>query len=408
MAYTFVGIEKRIYIDPPVAPATSLDIDVQDLYSRWKDWTLEGTNLQWEAAFRTFGGDTTIQGQTAPKYFFLTNGWRVIVDGFDATFATNLYTDEGDSAVITLNGGTAQIKNSDAPIIEYVQNEIPLGYNAEYIYVAGTTGSDETGDGTLANPFATVDAARTIALSNNINKIFLLKGPINLNGVNYSNIGIYAHVPNIVVTLSDGSDFTNTSFNNVKLMGSTNLGRITCNGCDINGLSGFEGYLINTGINVGGITFRENTSNYMIDCYNSAINTNPILDFNNLGIVRVTARNFSGGIQISNMTDLEDYLSIHFTSGNCVINNSNTAGNIQIGGTVKLTDNNNGTTVNKDDTINEILGIDTGNLSVSVDEVAIANAVWSKQISELMTGEGTVGAHVSKELLTVIKYLALK
>ena len=407
MAYTFVGIEKRIYIDPPVAPATGLDIDVQDLYSRWKDWTLEGTNLQWESAFRTFGGDTTIQGQTAPKYFFLTNGWRVVVDGFDATFATNLYTDEGDSAVITLNGGTAQIINSDAPIIEYVQNEIPLGYNAEYIYVAGTTGSDDTGDGTIANPFATVSAGRTTALANNINKIFLLNGPHTLSG-DYSNIGIYAHIPNILVTLTDGSDFTNTSFNNVKLIGSMNSGPITCNGCDINGLNGFKGYLINTGINVNGIGFQENSSSYIIDCYNSAISTKPIFDFNTLGIVRVTARNFSGGLEISNMTDTEDYLSIHFTSGNCVINNSNTGGNIQIGGTVKLTDNNAGTIVNKDDTISEILGIDAGNLSVSVDDVAIANAVWSKQISELMTGEGTVGAHVSKELLTVIKYLALK
>lgn len=402
MTYTFNGNEKRIYID-----ALTPDVDVEDLYSRWKDWTLEGTNLQWEPAFRTFGGDITITGQTAPKYFFLINGWRVVVDGFNSTFATNLYTDEGDSAVITLNGGTAQIKNSDAPIIEYVQGENTLGYSAEYIYVSGTTGSDEFGDGSLNNPYATPISAKVTAIENNINKIFVLDGTHTLNG-DFSNFSIHSYMPNISIILTETGTYRNTSFNNIILSGTMISGPITGNGCDVNGLNGFKGYLINSGINSGGITFQPNSSNYIIDCYASGFNINPFLDFNINGIVRVVCRNYSGGVDIRNMTNSQDYLSIHFVTGNAIINNSNTDGTIDVGGTVNLTDNSNGTIVNKSDTINEILGIDGNNLSVTVDEVSIADAVWNKQISDLVGQDGTIGKHVSKDLLTVIKYLALK
>ena len=402
MSYTFVGSEKRIYID-----VSTPDVDVEDLYSRWKDWVLEGTNMQWLPAFRTFGGDVTIEGQTAPKYFFLINGWRVVVDGFDSTFATNLYTDEGDSAVITLNGATAQIKNSDAPIIEYVQGETTLGYSAEYIYVSGTTGSDEFGTGALDNPYATLAPAKVTAIEYNINKIFVLDGTHTLNG-DFSNFSIHSYMPNISIILVDTGTYLNTSFHNVKLSGSMINGPITANNCDVNGLNGFKGYLIKCGINTGGIQFQASSANYLIDCYNTGFTINPVLDMNIAGVVKVVIRNYSGGIEISNMTEAADYVSLHLLTGNATINNSNTDGEIHIGGTVNLTDNSNGTTVNKSDTINEILGIDGNNLTVTVDEVAIADAVWSKQLSELINQDGTIGQHVSRELLTVIKYLALK
>ena len=107
MALTFDGASKTI----TVSGVTSQD--VQGMYSDWKEWVL--LNPQWLPAFRTFGGDPTVAGQTAPRYFFLINGWRVLVDGIDVEFSTNLYTQEGDEPVIPLNGGTAIVKNSDSP-----------------------------------------------------------------------------------------------------------------------------------------------------------------------------------------------------------------------------------------------------------------------------------------------------
>jgi hypothetical protein len=96
---------------------TSIDVQT-DLYSYWKTWVTLSDNAKYEQAFRTFGGDPTVKGQKAPPYFFLMNGWRIIVDGQSVDFSYNLYTDEGDSPVITINEGVAQIKTSDAPLVE--------------------------------------------------------------------------------------------------------------------------------------------------------------------------------------------------------------------------------------------------------------------------------------------------
>lgn len=111
MAYSFDGTNKVITV---TAVST---VDVADMYSKWKEWAQTGDNFFYLHAFRTFGGDATVTGQRAPAYFFLVNGWRVHIDAIDVVFATNLYTDEGTEPVITFNGATATIKNSDAPIV---------------------------------------------------------------------------------------------------------------------------------------------------------------------------------------------------------------------------------------------------------------------------------------------------
>lgn len=110
MAHIFNGALRRIYID-----AADPVVSVKELYSQWKEWVTISDNAKYLQAFRTFGGDPTSAGQFAPAYYFLMNGWRVVVDGFDGNFSFNLYTEEGDEPVETLNGGTAYVNNSDIP-----------------------------------------------------------------------------------------------------------------------------------------------------------------------------------------------------------------------------------------------------------------------------------------------------
>ena len=112
MAHVFDGQARLIYLD-----SATPEISVKGLYSDWKEWS-NSTGLQYLQAFRSFGGDPTTTGQTAPAYYFLTNGWRVVVDGFDAILSYNLYTDEGDEPVITQNSGTAILNNSDVGIVQ--------------------------------------------------------------------------------------------------------------------------------------------------------------------------------------------------------------------------------------------------------------------------------------------------
>ncbi len=110
---TFDGASRRIIVNQ----GESI-INVQlDIYSEWKRWVREGANSMHPQALRTFGGDATVGGQTAPRYFFLMNDWHVVVDGQYVQFATNLYSDDGESPFILQNGGETLNKVSDAPSI---------------------------------------------------------------------------------------------------------------------------------------------------------------------------------------------------------------------------------------------------------------------------------------------------
>ena len=129
---TFNGLTKRIHI------TCAGTYSVRAIYSAWKTWVFSG-NVQWLPAFRTVGGDPTVQvdgtQQYAPSYYFLTHGWRVVVDGIDTVFTTNLYTDEGELAVLTYNNGTARILNSDvgqigASDIQIDASQLNIDYSA--------------------------------------------------------------------------------------------------------------------------------------------------------------------------------------------------------------------------------------------------------------------------------------
>lgn len=116
MAVAFNGIERFIEVTNPA----DIILDVQkDLYSTWKLWQQASTvNAGYAPAFRTFGGDTTVTGQNAPRYFFLTNGWRVrINNGQIVTISLNLYSDDYPSPYVVVAGSGVSDRNSDAVVV---------------------------------------------------------------------------------------------------------------------------------------------------------------------------------------------------------------------------------------------------------------------------------------------------
>ena len=89
---TFDGPNRLILIN---RDETSIDVK-QDIYSDWKEWSLQENNLQYVVALSVVGGEPIGGGQFVGTTFFLENGWRIrswegdhslIIDG-------NLYTRE--------------------------------------------------------------------------------------------------------------------------------------------------------------------------------------------------------------------------------------------------------------------------------------------------------------------------
>ena len=115
----FDGQNRLIIVNTGV---TEIDVRV-DLYLEWKNWVLQGTNSQWLAAFRSFGGDPTTVNQTAPSYFFLINNWLVKVENLSVNFSENLYSDDSSSPFININS-TISSKNSDIPNIDTINSSL--------------------------------------------------------------------------------------------------------------------------------------------------------------------------------------------------------------------------------------------------------------------------------------------
>lgn len=91
MAILFDGAAKRIVF------TTTEQVDVVDMYSRWKEWVCDG-NAQWDAAFRSVGGDPIASGQVVAPYIFLntTAGWRIrpAEAQHELRFVGNLYSED--------------------------------------------------------------------------------------------------------------------------------------------------------------------------------------------------------------------------------------------------------------------------------------------------------------------------
>jgi hypothetical protein len=87
MAYVFDGLAKTITLT-----AGTTAFGSQDLYSRWKDWVLEG-NASFSNAFEAFGGNELGGSLLAGDYYFLQEGWTIIPQDADHVLqvAGNLY-----------------------------------------------------------------------------------------------------------------------------------------------------------------------------------------------------------------------------------------------------------------------------------------------------------------------------
>lgn len=116
MSVTFDGQNKIIQVNPGV---TAIDIRY-DVYSRWKEWVMQGDNAKWLPAFRVSGGDPIGGGKISPIYFFLINGWTIRPDdtsgNHELLVELNLYSDPDIAPRFTsVPGVTIANLNSDVP-----------------------------------------------------------------------------------------------------------------------------------------------------------------------------------------------------------------------------------------------------------------------------------------------------
>ncbi len=125
MSFTFDGANKLV-----VCNAGTTGIVLADLWSRYKDWLLEG-NAGHALAFDTVGGDPIDAGTMVPLYLFVKNGWRIRPQ--EATHTLNVT----DGILVVAGGGDPFVNTLGAyPVrIRYSQPVQAFGYSS-----TGSTG----------------------------------------------------------------------------------------------------------------------------------------------------------------------------------------------------------------------------------------------------------------------------
>jgi hypothetical protein len=334
---TFNGEDRLININIGVI---TLDVQI-DLYSEWKRWSVLENNLKYLQAFRTFGGDQTISGQFAPRYFFLMNGWRIVVDsGIDLLVGTNLYTDELDSPFIVTNNSTVSLNNSDAAVVDtgISQN---LDYNG-VVTLNTNIGVNSTSypAGTLALPVNNLADAKIIAAQYGITTIHIY-GHVHFN-VDLEGFVVIGGNINDIVHFHNDVSVDKTTFKQCVLTGHY-TGTISADNCIIeNDLYGMDGYFQYCGFK-GHMHFDPNVETVFNDCHSQIPGTNSPEMFLNEG-VKLSLRKYSGGLAIYDaQTGVE--ATLEFLVGSCRLLTGNTGGNIIIRGLATLTDESTGTEV---------------------------------------------------------------
>lgn len=337
---TFLPEEKLISIHPG---ETQIDVQV-DLYSAWKEWIRYYDNAKWAAAFTTFGGDPTGVNQYAPRYFFLTNGWKVHVSNLSVVVQMNLYSDDGLSPFVIENAAVTN-RASDVPIIKSELEE-RLDYGDRVYY-------DETSSysgtlypvGTIAQPVNNPLDAISIAQKYNISNFYTISD-INLPGVIgqlFENYSIYADNENLTVTL-----YNNNVMNNMDWHG------LIIDGNFYNGTNKFVDCIIVNALNVSGqfkncqIDGNIKVSNNVVlsSCYSGiAGSSTPVFDMNSGITTKLSIRSYSGGVELLNCDTSGCTTTIELIAGQVKLHPTCSSGYIDIRGVGYLTNNSNGSVV---------------------------------------------------------------
>lgn len=162
MAYTFDGPNKLIIMND------TADFQIKDLYSRWKEWVLEGTNSTYLPAFRVVGGDPIGGGNSIASYYFLNNadGWRIrpYEADYELVITGNLYAEDPLTTMIDPPLGdytvTVVIERSAAAIAVTVggidQATVQAAMTAQGYTPSRAENLDEIGQGSLTDAQATM------------------------------------------------------------------------------------------------------------------------------------------------------------------------------------------------------------------------------------------------------------
>jgi len=303
MALIFNGIDRLIEVTDPAI----ISLDAQkDIYSAWKLWSQDGDNSKYSPAFTlnsVFGGNPTVGGQNAPRYFFLTNFWRILIDnGNVVSIGLNLYSENYSTPYIVALGSGISDRNSDAVSVNSADIQYASYAGGVTIDINNISGKAVSGTthpiGTARKPVDNLDDLLTILDVVGLGNIYVIgnlpiPSPYNFSGYHF--IGDSAL--KTTITINSGVTITGAEFSDATITGefSTNHKVEDCIITAVNNIGGLiqdSGLTDTIGIQPGILTELWSLKSRVPGT------TTPVVNMNNTGIL--SCRDYEGGMKLIN------------------------------------------------------------------------------------------------------------
>lgn len=388
--YTFDGINKLIKLN------NTGSVNVGDMFSRWKEWVLTGSNAGYLQAMRTVGGDPITETKALGSTYFLTNGWLLQPTSSDYTLTVvgNLYAEYTSASVVYSQDPISQPTGSYKILVQMdvsnlvdaisVQSSLEqsLEYQGQVIYdIEGVSGSLYP-VGTYSSPVNNIAQAIEIANYYGFHKILLQDDVIIDNTLNISNKTFEGVVGDIYVELQSPIS-ENTRFKTLLLTGSISGSKVFSEDCTLFNLSNINGQYRNCSIS--GSLYPASYSNLTLhDCFSSMAGTSsPIFNLSGSNYVSLSIRSYSGGIRFISGSDNNFLSTVEFIAGRFNIDPTVTNGFISVRGVAAL--NNTGTTATLE-TGSLINAASFANVTAAPDPVVATKVDELHQIHGLKSG----------------------
>jgi len=388
---TFDGPAKLIRVETGII---SLDFD-DDVYSAWKRWIALSDNAKYSEAIRTVGGDPISDVKSLGATFFLLNGWRL--KPYEASHRLsingNVFTDPAGFSIITSTTGSynvtvemfvSNLSDSTLAQMAEIEQSMYLGMVSLDTNPGEGTAGTSYPIGTPGTPVSNCEDAMIILQARNLKTVHL-HGELLIDH-DMSEYTVIGDAPDdALVTVTIDGNVTHTTFKGLTLTGDFGNQRVHITECVLEDITGLS--TVARGSTLKGILYIGGTADTsFITCYDG---TNPGSVEVNLGGTgrKVEFRDYFGGLKLSNKTGTEE-CTVNFSAGRLVIASTVTGGSIVVRGVGEISSNLGTATVN-----------DSGLVNIP--------AIWNAPVASYTTA-GTLGAFISKKLLTTGKFLGLK
>lgn len=343
--------DKRIiYVTTaPVNGVVELDVQI-DLYSDMKeDWRTDPALGKFIMPISSVGGNPLPGSKTLGDTYFLEVPWKIRPYEANHKLAINgnLFARDGTSVMVPTIGAYQVLTEmfvsnlSDSSIQQLTEIQYGI-YNGGVSLDEVNGGSGQDYDwGTPYNPVDNWDDVVEVILSQKLPNVVYILGDSNITpavpSLKYFTF-IGQGMDRTTIDIDSGADVEDCAYYDAHVTGTLD-GNSRLKGCIIDNLIYIKGYIEQCVLSAGTIVLGGSETAHFLDCWSGVPGiATPTIDMGGSG-QSLALRNYNGGITIRNKTGI-DKVSIDLNSGQVILENTVTAGEIVIRGVGKCVDEN--------------------------------------------------------------------